>query len=423
MTDCVRLDKNLKISLYISLFVAFIDYMGVGLIYPLFAAMLFDDSLPLLPLTTSHEVRGIWLGVLISLMPLAQFFSSPIWGAISDDKGRKKPLHFSIGIGMIGYLVAFCGIVFYNIWLLLASRLIIGFASGNMSIVQATIADLSAKEEKVKNFGLYSMALGTGFTLGPFFGGALASLGYSIPFLFAFILTFLNLLFAIFFFKETFCASVKKKLKWTVGIDQLKKAFVFKGLRTILLCSFLHNFGWSYFFEFIPVYLISQFQFSSLTLGIFYGAAGCFYALSTGLLIRPGINRLLPETLFFGGNLLAALAILIVPFLPTAFWMWPVMFLICYFVAFVTPSSTTLVSNNATPQMQGEALGILSSVNAAALVFSPLFSGSLVGKYPELPMIIGGCTLLIAACLLLFVFRGRLFKRTIHTLIGANNVK
>lgn len=401
MIDYIHSPQKFNISFYISLFVAFIDYMGVGLIYPLFAAMLFDENLPLLPFNTRPETRGIWLGILICLMPLAQFFSLSIWGAISDNTGRKQPLQLSIAIGMLGYFTAFCGVVFYNLWLLLISRIIIGFASGNISIVQAAIADLSTIEEKVKNFGLYSMALGAGFALGPFFGGSLSSFGYSVPFLFAIFLTFLNLLFCIFFFKETYQpSSVLKKLSWATGIDHIKIAFSLKGVRVILLCSFLHYFGWSYFFEFIPVYLISEFQFSSLSLGTFYGATGVFYALSTGMLIRPFVKRFSPHTLLFGGNLLAGIAILIIPSLPAETWIWPQMFLICYFVAFVTPSATTIVSNSATPQMQGEVLGILSSVNAAALVLSPLFSGSFVGKYPEASMIVGGMMLLLAACIL-----------------------
>ncbi len=35
----------MKSTLYIALCVAFIDNMGVGLIYPLFSSMLFDSSL------------------------------------------------------------------------------------------------------------------------------------------------------------------------------------------------------------------------------------------------------------------------------------------------------------------------------------------------------------------------------------------
>lgn len=408
-------------SFYTILQVAFIDNMGVGLIYPLFSAMLFDPSHNLLPLDCTHQVRGIWLGVLIALMPLAQFFSSPLWGVVSDSKGRKNPLFLSIGIAMAGYLVAFCGAYFCNIWLLLTSRIVIGIASGNMSIVQATIADLSTKEEKATNFSLYGMALGAGFTLGPFFGGVLSSLGYGVPFLFAFLLTFANLLFAMKYFKETLYMPIKKKLNLSIGIEYLKRAFRFEGLRTVILCCFLHNFGWSYFFEFAPVYLISQFQFSPFSLGLFYGAAGCFYSISTGLLILPFIKRFKSETMFFVGNLMAALAILTMPFLPSAFWIWPLMFVICYFVSFVTPSATTWVSNSVGSEVQGEALGILSSVNAAAFVLSPLCSGSLVGTYPELPMKVGGSCMLIASGILLIVYRSRLFKLPKKEIVQVEN--
>jgi len=384
--------------------------MGVWLIYPLFSSMLFDYSFNLLPSETTAEVRGLWLGILIALMPFAQFFCAPIWGAISDNKGRKKPLLWSVGIALIGYLIAFCGVALLNIWLLLISRLVIGAASGNMSIVQAAIADLSSKEEKTKNFGLYSMALGAGFTFGPFFGGLLSSFGYNVPFVFAFILILINLIFIKIFFIETHQVLCQYKLHWSVGLNHLRNAFRLYGLRTILVCSFLHNFGWSYFFEFTPVYLIYRFQFSSMELGLFYGAAGCFYALSTGLLIRPFIKRLKPEILFFGGNALAAGAIMFMPFLPTSLWIWPWMFIICYCVAFVMPSLTALVSNSTNAENQGEVLGIFSSINAAALIFSPLFSGSLVGAYPTLPMKLGGIVMFAASILIAISFRSRLFK-------------
>lgn len=401
----------MKASFYIALFVAFIDFMGVGLIYPLFSSMLFDYEHLLLPFDTSHEIRGMWLGVLLAVMPLAQFFSSPIWGTLSDNKGRKRPLLFSLVVGCLGYIIALIGVFSKSLGLLIISRVAIGFASGNMSIVQATIADLSTPKEKTKNFGLYSMALGVGFTLGPFFGGVLSTWGYSVPFIFAASLMALNFVFALKFFKETHFLLCEHKINWSIGIDHLKKAFRFKGIRTILVCSFLHNFGWSYFFEFTPVYLISQYNFSPAYLGVFFGTAGAFYALSSGVLIRPFVKRFNPETLFFCGNFLAPFAILALLIIPSIHWIWPVIFFICFFVSFIAPSSTTLISNNASPKIQGEALGVLSSVNAAALVFSPLFSGSLVGAYPTLPMWVGGIVIFIAALVLLTVFGRRLLKR------------
>lgn len=400
----------MNFSFYIALFVAFIDYMGIGLIYPLFSSMLFDSSLTFLPASTSSQTRGALLGILLALMPCAQFFSAPIWGAFSDAKGRKTPLLMSLLIAFLGYLIALGGVVLNSLALLLASRVVIGCASGNMAIVQAAIADLSLPQEKTKNFGLYSMSLGLGFTLGPFFGGFLSSWNYALPFLFASAIIACNLVIAFFLFKETHLTPFPRKLNWTMGLVQLKKAFRFKGVRAILLSSFLHNFAWSYFFEFIPVYLITFFQFSSRDLGLFYGVVGGLYALSTGMLIRPFVKRLKPETLFFAGNCLTALTILTIPFLPSSFWMWPLLFALSFFVAFVTPTSTTVVSNHANAQVQGEALGILSSVNAAALVLSPLFAGYIVGNQPALSMDIGGGIMLLAALIVVAVFRSRLFR-------------
>jgi MFS family permease len=88
------------------------------------------------------------------------------------------------------------------------------------------------------------------------------------------------------------------------------------------------------------------------------------------------------------------------------------MFLNQFFLAFVTPNSITVVSNNADVKIQGEALGILSSVNAFALVISPLCSGSLVGKHTTLPMWVGGTIMLIAAILGVAVFHRRLLTRS-----------
>lgn len=404
------LQSSTRTSFWIALLVAFVDFIGIGLVYPMFSAMLFDPSSALVPAGTSEGTRGMWLGVLIALLPLAQFFTAPIWGAISDSKGRKKPLGWSLAITLLGYIVAIYGVVWSQILLLLASRFIIGFASGNMAIVQASIADVSPPEKKAKNFALYGMALGAGFTVGPLLGGTLSTWGFNVPFIFAALMIAVNLGLVLLFFKETHLQVFKRKLSWAMGFIHLKKAFGFYEIRIILLCSFLHNFAWSYFFEFAPVYLIHRYQFSAAKLGLFYGAAGGFYALSTGLLIRPFLGRLKPELLFFAGNFFTAFMILFMLAIPSAFWLWPLLFLNQFFVAFVGPTSITLVSNSAPSHVQGEAMGVLSSVNALALVLSPLFSGSFVGNHPTLPMWVGGCGMFCIALIGIGVFRRRLFR-------------
>lgn len=399
-------------SLYIALLVIFIDYLGLGLVYPLFSCMLFDATFPLLPPEASDSLRGFCLGLLFALMPIAQFFSAPLWGTLSDRKGRRPPLLWSLLLTFTGYLVALFGVSSASLFLILTSRLLLGGAAGNAAIVQAAIADVSTPEDKTKNFGLYSMVMGAGFTLGPLFGGFLAHWGYSAPFLFAACIVAGNLWIAYQMFRETMAPTTARsvrRLSWAMALLEVKKAFKMRGVRTILLTSFIYCFGWTFFFEFIPVYLLARFQFNSKELGLFFGVAGFVYALSSGVLIRPWVRWFRSELLFFFGMLLTAGSVLALPLADGMGWLWLFLCLLCFFTSFPMPTSTTLVSNAVKPEIQGEALGILSAVNAAAFGISPLFSGALVGKYPTLPMWIGGGTMLLGALIILTVFRSRLF--------------
>jgi len=392
--------KRFSASLCVALFVVFMDFMGVAIIWPIFSPMLFDPSLPLLPSDASPEVRGFWLGLLLALTPLSQFFSSAVWGTISDNWGRRKPLQYSLIVTCIGTLCAFVGIYFYSLWAILLSRIIIGLASGNISIVQATIADNSTPEEKTKNFGLLAMMVGLGYTVGPLLGGSLSYYRYDTPFIVATSLAVLNWVFAYFFFKETLHCPIKTKINWKVGLLNLKRAFHLEGLQIVFLACFLANFAWTLFVEFIPVYLIDQYHFSSKDLGIFFGIASGVYAFNSGILIRPVSKWLKVETLVFGGLFFGGISILAILLNASLLWMWAMIILKFSFLAYVLPSFSTLVSNRASPQIQGEALGILGSIWGLSAIVSSLFSGSLVGAYPTLSIWGGGLIMLIAA----FVF-------------------
>ena len=396
---------NKKQTLPVALLVIFIDYMGIGLIYPLFSSMIFDPEHPLLSAETSSNVRGLYLGVLLGMMPFFQFFSAPIWGAISDRNGRRHPLLISLCIAACGYVFLLLGASFASLYLLLIGRCIAGLASGNTAIIQACIADISQKHTKSRHFALYSMAAGSGFALGPFFGGILSTTSYTLPFLFTLLLLVFNFLLAYLFFEETI--SFKREIKITLktSLSQIIKAFDHKSLRSLFLASFIHCYGWSFFFEFIPIYFIKEFAFSSFKLGLFYAAAGAFYALSSGFLIQPFLKKLSNEILFISGNILTGLFIFCLLLIPSLYWLWITLFFISFSVAFVTPTSSTIISNSVDDKYQGECLGILTSVNAAAFVLSPLFFGSLVGAYPSLSIKVGAVCMVLSGLILLISLR------------------
>jgi len=397
-----KFDKNF--SIFLVLLVAFIDYFGIGLVYPLFSSMFFSsDSLFFAP-EVSASVRGFYLGLLLSLQPLFQFFSAPVLGTFSDQKGRKKMLIFALCIALVGYFIGFLAVYSYSLLGLLLFRIIVGVSAGSTSVVQASLADISTKETKTKNFGLYNMALGTGFTLGPFLGGKLTDPNFlpfatfSTPFLITVLVVALNLLLVVFFYRETLKTKKKKELSIWVGLQSLQKIFKLKKIRILFLCTFVYIFGWSFFFEFMPVYLINAFNFTPQNIGNVFGVAGLSFALSSGIFIRPIVNRYKAQTILFFAPILMSIIIFSIALSKVVPVLYILFCVTTFFAALILPSLTAVVSNFVEEDVQGEVLGLLSSTIGLALAVSPLFSGAIVGAYPIMPIVIGGgCMLLTSA--------------------------
>ena len=201
---------NRRLSFFLLLIVAFLDYMGLGLIFPIMPVMLFSSDCLLLPEAATNLSRGVWLGALIALAPLFQFIVSPIFGSLSDQRGRKQMILIGLAFGLIGYFLGFLGVTANSIILLIIYRCFFGVSSATMTVVQATIVDISTKKTKAKFFSIYHMVLGIGFTIGPFLGGVLCDsslvswFNFGTPFVFGTILTSLNLVLIYYYFYETF---------------------------------------------------------------------------------------------------------------------------------------------------------------------------------------------------------------------------
>jgi len=406
--------ENRRLALFVILCVVFIDYFSIGVVYPLFSSLLFTEGAFFLPENTSNTVKGLYLGILLGTEPIFHFLSTPIFGAISDQYGRKKIILLSLSIGILGYIIAVFAIAFKSLIFLIFSRMFIGIGCGNSSVVQAAIADMSKKEEKSKNFGLYNMALGIGFTVGPFLGGLLTNkdlinfASYNLPFLFALGFITINLLLVKVVFKETFIL-IKKKEKFDIflGFKVLKKGFFMKDLRWLFVCAFIFVFGFSFFFEFISVYLIKYFDFNSSDLGMYYGFASGVYAISSGLLIRPVVNKFSPNKVFFWALVAAGIGFFIATLIETVGVLYFYIAIVEFCIALLFPTISTLISNKVGDEVQGETLGILQATTALGFGASPLFSGTIVGLYPIMPIIMGGVCMLLAA----FIFKKIHFRK------------
>lgn len=391
-----------RLNLFIIMLIGFIDHIGLGLVYPLFAIMLFDPTTTLVPLGTSDVTRGLLFGLLIGTTPISQFFSAPLLGALSDKKGRKTILVWGIFAGVLGYSFAIYGILTGNILFLFLYRLLVGISDGTAAVAHAALADISTEENKARHFSLFNMALGAGFALGPFVGGVLSDpefvswASYTAPFYFAGAMSLINMLLVMFKFPESRIVLGEVKYNFLDGIYNLKRAFYWEDLRLYFLGGFAFIFGWSFFMEFIPLLLKDQFQFQASGIANFYGYSGVCYALSTGLLTAPILSKFKPEQIVPAALILLGLYLPLYFFISEPHQFWFYLPLLLFFVALIFPSSSALISNSVDEDRQGEVLGIYHSVNGAGIGLSPIFAGAIVAEYPII-IIWGGALIMFTA--------------------------
>ena len=140
--------------------VVFVDLIGFGILVPL---------VPFYAMNTGLSPAMITL--VIAIYSLCQFVAMPLWGHISDTKGRRPVLLVS----MFGHAVSYAMLGFADTWqLLLLARILGGVTSANLVTAYAYITDVTAPADRAKAMGRISAAFGLGFVVGPALGGLLA---------------------------------------------------------------------------------------------------------------------------------------------------------------------------------------------------------------------------------------------------------
>lgn len=395
--------NNSRWNFLIVLFVGFVDYLGIGLVYPIFAMLLFDPAQTLVAADASPEYRGFMLGILIGLTPISQFFCSPLLGAFSDLKGRKPALILGIGAGCLGYILAVIGILSCSLSLLFLYRILVGASDATAAVAQATLADISTEQNKAKRFAYLNACLGLGFTVGPFLGGILADssivswFGYATPLILAGAMSLTNLILVLRKFPETRSNTETSSFDLIEGIHNIRKLFLMKQFQWLFFAGFALMFGWSFFNEFVPVLLRAKFTFTLSHIGEYYALTGAWYALGSYLATHV-VHRYTPEKVCCFSLLFVALScfgFLAVTSASGIWWIIPGMHIA---LAFAFPTATALVSSRAQADSQGEVLGVYQSVGAAAMGLSPLLVGGAVGAFPPLAALGGAFCMVLASC-------------------------
>lgn len=377
--------------------------LGVGIIIPVLPALFVSPDTSILSPDTTMAQRSIMYGYLTAIYPLMQFFGAPVLGALSDRYGRKPMLLVSLAGTLLGYLLFGWAIMARNLPLLFISRALPGFTGGNISIVYSAISDLTASDpaSRPRYFGLVGMAFGLGFILGPALGGVLADntvihwFDHSTPFWFTAGLTLLNIVLLWYVFPETLKTRNQTKINLFTGFKNIRRAFTSENLRGIFAVSLLLSLGFSFFTQFFSVYLMQRFGMTEKNIGLIFGWVGIWLVFTQGFIVRRLSKTLAPQQVLRFSILALACAIPMV-LLPATAWgiLWVNPF-IAIFQGLTAPNLTAVVSAQASPQEQGEILGINQSMISVGQLAPPLIAGYLNSLNGAYPIWAGGITILL----------------------------
>jgi MFS transporter, DHA1 family, tetracycline resistance protein len=366
-----------------------VDMLGFGIVIPVlpFYALEFG--------ATPLEVT-----VLIASFSAAQLLASPLWGRVSDRRGRRPLIIAGLFASAVSYLIfGLAG----SLAMLLLSRMAAGAAGGTISVAHAYVADTTRGSERARAMGLIGAAAGIGVMIGPMIGGFFSRFGLGAPGFVAAALCAANGVAAIFLLPES-------RPRRAPGTVRTGEAATLRGwlstmvrypLSLLLSVYFLAITSFAAMTALLALYLEARFQLGAQDMGVIFAIAGGTTVIVRGVLLGVLVRRIGEAGTARLGTVGLASAMVAMAFLPGPLWMAVVVPLYAFGAGTLFPALSSLVSRATDAESQGSVLGGKDVVGGTGRVLGPLWGG-LVFQQVSIgsPFLVGaslvGCAFLLA---------------------------
>lgn len=362
----------------------------------------FGVVIPLLPFFAMAFDAEPWqVTLLFAVYSAGQFGGELFFGRVSDRIGRRPVLLITIVASGLGYLaLAFSP----TIWIAILVRALAGFFSGNMSVIQGYIVDVSPAAALPHRLGLVGSAFNVGFVVGPALGGLMAQpslgpTGFQPPLIVAAALCVAATIGVIAFVRESRHPQTSAGPRGN-PFEAMGEAWRHPVLRRAFATIFLGFFASSSMWSVLGLWTEARFGWGPRQVGLVMAGTGVAAAVTQAVLSGMLVRRWGAGATIAGGLTFASVCMLAMAASPVG-WM-AALALTASVVGHSVwqPATTTLVSRSTHPDRQGAVLGAGSASGAASRVVGPVLGGalfSIVG--PWAPVVAAGLFMLPAAWL------------------------
>ncbi|MDB5717553.1 MAG: multidrug transporter [Sphingomonas bacterium] len=348
------------------LLVVFINIAGFGIV------------IPLLPFFAETFGIDAWqVTILFSAFSVGQLFGETFFGRLSDRIGRRPVLIGSILAGSLFYaLLAFAP----NYATAFVLRLLGGFAAGNISTVQAYVADISPPERRVRRLGLIGSIFGLGFVVGPAIGGLLTdptmgAAGYRPPLLIAAALGLVAALGLFLFVRESRHAVHAPPIRGRFAV--LHDAWASPVLRRVLLSTMVATGAFSAMEAVFALWAHARFDWGPREVGLIFAFIGTISAITQAVLVGPVVRWLGEANTLALGLLVSAVTLFLQAISPTGAIVVAVTTFTVIGVSITNPAIAGLISRATRADHQGAMLGLNGSASALSRILGPIIAGFL----------------------------------------------
>lgn len=356
---------SLKQSPMAVLFMAvLIDMLGFGIV------------IPVLPFYAMELGAGpVVITLLIASFSAMQMAATPIWGRVSDRRGRRPLIIAGLFASAVSYLIF--GLA-NSIALLLVSRMAAGAAGGTISVAHAYVADTTSAAQRARGMGMIGAAAGLGVMLGPAIGGFFSAISLSAPGFVAAGLCAVNGVAALFLLPES--------RRRRTAADPAGEAATLAGwwramtrqpLSLLLAVYFLGITSFTAMTALLALYFERVFGIGAPEMGVLFAIAGGVTVVVRGFVLGALVKRFGEIVAVRLGVIALGVAFLALPVLPSFVWAMAIVPLYAFGAGTLFPALATLTSFATDEESQGSILGGSQLVGGLGRVVGPIWAGLL----------------------------------------------